>query len=393
MPVADDPVTPWSEDVPASVAGAGADHRTDTGWPHVSVVMAVRDEARHVRDAVASVLAQGYPGRLDVTVAVGPSRDGTEDVLSELARDDRVSVVDNPTGLTAAGLNAAIAASAGPVVARVDGHAVIPPNYVRRAVQLLHETGADNVGGVMAAEGVTSFEHAVAAAMSSRFGTGDARFHYGGDPGPIDTVYLGVFRRSALERVGGFDETLVRTQDSELNLRIRTTGGTVWFSPDLRVRYRPRGSLRALTRQYFEYGRWRRVVARRHPGSLRWRQMVAPATVLACAGGAAVGATGRSWGWLPLGGYAAGVAAATIVVGRRLPPAVMARLPGVFAGMHLAWGIGFLTSPRRLGGPPAPEGRERGGDRRCPPPRRASYRWTSDGRPLRAASHTGRGLE
>jgi cellulose synthase/poly-beta-1,6-N-acetylglucosamine synthase-like glycosyltransferase len=357
MQVTGDPVTPRSGHVAGPVARDEAEGRTEADWPHVSVVMAVRNEARHLRDAVAAVLAQDYPGPLDVTVAVGPSDDATEDVLAELARDDRVSAVGNPAGFTAAGLNAAIAASTGPVVARVDGHAVIPAGYLRRSVELLRQTGADNVGGVMAAEGVTRFEQAVAAAMSSRFGTGDARFHYGGDAGPVDTVYLGVFRRSALDRVGGFDETLVRTQDSELNLRIRSTGGTVWFSPELRVGYRPRSSLRALSRQYFEYGRWRRVVARRHPGSLRWRQMVAPATVLACAAGTVVGATGRAWGWAPLAGYGAGVAVATTVVGRRVPPYVTVRLPGVFTAMHIAWGIGFLTSPRRLGTRPGPRHR------------------------------------
>lgn len=333
----------------------GADQRAEwsaggptTTWPQVSVVMAVRDEAERLRDTVAAVLAQRYPGPIDVTIALAPSSDGTADVLATLSADPRVRVVDNPVGIVAAGLNAAIAASDGPIVARVDGHAVIPPEYVRRAVEVLAETGADNVGGVMAAEGETAFERAVAAAMSSRFGTGDARFHYGGPPGPVDTVYLGVFRRTALERVGGYDESLVRTQDSELNLRIRESGGVVWFSPDLRVRYRPRGSLRALSSQYFQYGRWRRVVVRRHRRSLRWRQMVAPATVVACAAGAAAAATGRRWGLLPFGGYLAGLLTASGVVGRRLPPEVAARLPLVFAAMHGAWGLGFLTSPRQL---------------------------------------------
>jgi len=317
-------------------------------WPRVSVIMAVRNEAAALQDTVGAVLDQHYPGELDVTIAVAPSTDDTAGVLETLVKDPRVRVVDNPTGVTPAGLNAAIAASMGDVVVRVDGHAVIPPGYVRRAVELLDETGADNVGGIMGAEGETPFERAVAAAMSSRFGTGDARFHYGGPPGPVDTVYLGAFRRTALERVGGYDESFVRTQDSELNYRLRHSGGMVWFSPDLRVRYRPRGSMGALARQYFEYGRWRRVVARRHAGSLRWRQMVAPVTVTACVGGAAAATTGRRWGWLPLGGYATGVLAASVVVGRRLPIGVALRLPVVFAIMHTAWGLGFLTSSPRL---------------------------------------------
>lgn len=330
-------------DRPASSPTGGS------AWPHVSVVMAVRNEAAHLREAVDAVLSQQYPGLLDVTVALAPSADTTAQILQDLAQDPRVAVVDNPAGRTAAGLNAAIVHSDGAVVARVDGHAVIPAGYVRRAVEVLIKTGADNVGGVMAAEGETPFECAVAAAMSSRFGTGDARFHYGGPPGAVDTVYLGVFRRAALERVGGFDESLVRTQDSELNLRIRQTGGVVWFSPDLRVRYRPRGSLWGLVTQYFQYGRWRRVVARRHPGSLRWRQLVAPATVVACGGGLAAVGFGRWWGAVPLACYAAAVTAASVAVGRRLPPEVAVRLPVVFGAMHGAWGVGFLTSPRHLG--------------------------------------------
>jgi succinoglycan biosynthesis protein ExoA len=313
--------------------------------------MAVRNEARHLHESVGAILAQDYPGPLDLTIAGAPSQDGTAQVLETLAKDARVKVVDNPAGVTPAGLNAAIHASSGAVVVRVDGHAVIPPSYVRRAVELLDETGADNVGGVMAAEGETVFEQAVAAAMSSRFGTGDARFHYGGPPGPVDTVYLGAFRRAALNRVGGYDETLVRTQDSELNLRLRQTGGTVWFSPELRVRYRPRGSLRALAAQYFQYGQWRRVVSRRHPGSLRWRQLIPPVGIAACAAGAVALIAGSRWGLLPFAVYLCAILTGTVIAGRRVPPGVAARLPAVFATMHTAWGLGFLTSPRHLGQP------------------------------------------
>ena len=323
-----------------------------TSAPPVTVVMAVRNEARHLRAAVASALAQDYPGSLDVVVAVGPSTDDTMRLAAELAHADaRVHVVQNPTGTTPAGLNAAIAAAAGEVIVRVDGHSELPDGYVRRAVELLQETGADNVGGIMAAKGETVFEQAVAAAMSSRFGTGDARFHYGGAPGPVDTVYLGVFSRSALDRVGGYDETFLRTQDAELNHRIRATGGLVYFSPDLWVTYRPRGTFGGLARQYFEYGRWRRVMVRRHPGSLRWRQLVAPATMVASAGGVGLTATGRRAGLVPPGAYAVGLAAASAIVGRNRGWGVTWRLPAVFATMHMAWALGFLTSPRALGKP------------------------------------------
>jgi succinoglycan biosynthesis protein ExoA len=309
----------------------------------VSAVIPVRNEAAHLAATVRSVLTQEYPGRLEVLLAVAPSDDGTEELAEKLAADDdRVRVVANPAGTTPAGLNAAIAASSGDVVVRVDGHAQLPPGYVTRAVELLAETGADNVGGIQRAVGATPFEKAVAAAMTSRFGVGDAKFHYGGDPGPTDTVYLGVFRRSALERIGGFDEDLIRNQDYELNWRIRSSGGVVWFSPELWVSYRPRSSLVALARQYHEYGRWKRYVLRRHPGSLRWRHLVPPAAVLANAGAIVVGAVGPRWALAVPAVYGAAVIVASIGAGRRLEPRSTLWLPVVFPTMHHAWGAGFL---------------------------------------------------
>ncbi|MEO1064267.1 MAG: glycosyltransferase family 2 protein [Actinomycetota bacterium] len=310
-------------------------------WPSVSVVMPVRDEAADLTAAVEAVLSQEYPGHLDVCLAVAPSADGTEDVAARLAEDERVSVVPNPPGVTPAGLNAAIRATSGEVVVRVDGHAELSPGYVRRAVETLGRTGAANVGGIQRAVGQTPFEEAVALAMTSRFGVGDAKFHYGGAEGPTDTVYLGVFRREALEAVGGFDETLVRNQDYELNWRLREAGGIVWFDPELWVTYRPRGSLRALARQYSEYGRWKAEVVRRHPRSLRWRQLVPPATVLGIAGGVLV-MPWRRVGAAPLVAYLAAVMAAATGSGRTW--AERCRLCTVFPAMHLAWGSGVLLT-------------------------------------------------
>jgi glycosyltransferase involved in cell wall biosynthesis len=316
--------------------------------PSVTVIATVLNEERHLRAAVERVLAQDYQGPMDVVVALGPSRDRTDAIAAELARDPRVRTVPNPSGKTPAGLNAAIAASSGEVVVRVDGHAMLPTDYVRTAVADLAETGADNVGGIMAAEGVTPFEQAVACAMTSRLGVGNAPFHTGGEAGPAETVYLGVFRRSALERVGGYDESFQRAQDWELNYRLRTTGGTVWFDPRLRVAYRPRPDLRSLARQYFHYGRWRRVVARQHAGSVNLRYLAAPSAVLAMAAGVVLGLLGFWPGWLLPGGYAGAIALGSLVTGRRLPWRALLRLPLVYACMHVCWGVGFLTSPRRL---------------------------------------------
>src|SRR5690606_33338097 len=152
-------------------------------WPTVSVVLPIRNEADHLAATVDSIRAQDYPGSLSIVMAVAPSTDGTADVaagLSAASADSPVPiiVVDNPSGGTAAGLNSACAASSGAVIVRADGHALLADGYIRRAVETLERTGAANVGGIQRAVGVTPFQEAVAAAMTSRFGTGDAMFHY-----------------------------------------------------------------------------------------------------------------------------------------------------------------------------------------------------------------------
>ena len=311
--------------------------------------MPVLNEERHLASAVEHVLAQEYPGELEIVLGVGPSQDRTREVAEELAATDhRVKVVDNPTGRTPAGLNAAIAASTHEIVARIDGHAMMPSDYLRVAVETLTETGADNVGGIMAAEGTTPWEKAVAAAMTSKVGVGNARFHTGGEGGPADTVYLGVFRRSALERVNGYDEAFLRAQDWEMNHRIRKSGGTVWFQPRMRVSYRPRRNVRLLAKQYFHYGRWRHVVARQHKGTINMRYL-APPVALA---GIVLGVIGGFlwWPlWLVPAAYAALVIAAGLPLGRGLPLAARPLIPVALATMHMSWGWGFLTSPPSLG--------------------------------------------
>ena len=315
--------------------------------PAVAVVVPARDAEATLADAVASALAQEVDGGLEVCIAVAPSLDRTLQVARGLAEGDpRVSVIDNPSGVAAAGLNAAIRATTGPVVVRLDAHAVLDDGYVAAGVAALERTGAVNVGGRQDPRGRSPFEEAAGAAMTSWFGAGDARFRTGGPAGPVDTVYLGVFRRDALETVGLFDEGLVRNQDAELNWRLREAGGVVFFDPDLAVGYRPRSTLAALAAQYFGYGRWRRVVVVRHPRSLRLRQVVPP-VVLA---GAAVGMVG-GWLWAPLFllplTYATAVVVASVVVGRR--PGRAARLLGVFPAIHLAWAAGFLVGPLSRG--------------------------------------------
>ena len=315
--------------------------------------MAILNEEKHIAQAVDRLLQQDYPGQISIVIAVGPSRDRTSDVVDQLvAEHQSVLRVENPSGRTPAGLNAAIAATQAEVIVRVDGHALVPNDYVRQGVETLHRSGADNVGGIMDAEGVTPFQRAVAAAMTSKFGVGGAAFHVGGSEGVALTVYLGCFRRSALDRVGGYDESMIRAQDWEMNYRIRATGGQVWFTPEMRVKYRPRPTPSALAKQYFGYGTWRREVARRYPDTVSVRYLAAPVMVLAVTIGillAIVGvALGITWlsvlGLVPLVVYLLGVTYASAIAGRG---ASRLNLLRVFPIMHFSWGTGYLLGRAR----------------------------------------------
>ena len=330
------------------------DEATQSALPGVSYVMPVLNEVTHVRAAVDSLLNQDYEGPFEVTLALGPSMDGTTQLVEELAAvDGRIHVVDNVVGSTPAGLNLAIRASQYPVVVRVDAHSVLPPDYARIAVETILETGADNVGGLMDAQGTTAFERAVARAYGSRIGLGGTKLHVGGEAGKAETVYLGVFRRDRLLEVGLFDEGIKRGQDWELNRRLRSTGGTVWFTPRLKVTYRPRPNLYRLARQFVSTGVWRGELARRFPASNGVRYFVPPAMVLGVTVGlilgivgivqAAVGATP----WLLIG-FAAPLFYILIVIvsallwGRRDGFRSFLWFLVVLPCIHFCWGIGFL---------------------------------------------------
>ena len=333
--------------------------------PAVSVVMPVLNEEKHLAESVAAVLGQEYPGGFELVLAIGPSRDRTEAIARELAAaDSRITVVPNPTGQIATAMNAAVRTARHEIITRIDAHSMLPDGYLRTAVRALMDTGAADVGGWMAAEGITPFQQAVAWAMTSPFGMGAAANHTGGEAGPADTVYLGVYRRAEIERVGGYDETMLIAEDWELNYRIRAAGGVIWFTPDLKVTYRPRDTVRALARQQFRYGRWRRVIARRYPETVSPRYLAAPVVTGLNAVGLVLGVAGLIGAvtgsaapvpYLMLGfampaGYLAGVTGVAAVFAREAPAGVRARVPVALAAMHTCWGAGYLTSPRRLVG-------------------------------------------
>jgi len=314
--------------------------------------MTVLNEEAHLAECVAEVLSQDYPGEMEFILALGPSRDRTDKIAYKLAAaDPRVRIVPNPAGVTPTGLNEAIRTAKHDIIARVDGHGILSPGYLRRSVELLEDTGAANVGGLMVAVGRTGFEEAVAKAYGSRIGLGGGTFHVGGPEGPADTVYLGVFRREALEAVGCYDEAYHRAQDWELNLRIRQAGHTVWFSPELRVYYRPRSSLKELARQFFRTGQWRREVMRQYPETVQARYLAPPVATTAIglgvvAGTAAVVPAVDDWlhlGWLAPATYAGVAVGAAVVGGRSMSWRARAWLPVVLGTIHLCWGTGFLT--------------------------------------------------
>ena len=319
--------------------------------------MPVLNEENYLEAAVLAILSQDYEGPIQVVLALGPSTDRTNEVAARIcAGDSRVSSVANPTGRTPEGLNAALAATTQEIVVRVDAHSELSDGYIRLAVETLQRTGADNVGGIMGARGITKFEKAVAAAMTSPLGVGSASFHTGGTEGPAETVYLGVFKRSALERVGGYDPAFTRAQDWEMNYRIRTTGGTVWFNPDLFVTYRPRPNVFKLAKQYFEYGSWRHEVMRRHPDTRRTksalRYFAPPLAVALIVIGKILGSigfvTGNAliWGYVfPIGYLAFTLLSSLTLVKRARSGALW--LPIVLMTMQMSWGIGFLTSRKK----------------------------------------------
>ena len=315
--------------------------------PAVSVILTVVNESRHLKDAVDSILRSDFDGDLEIVIAVGPSRDGTRELAEQISRSEpRIRVIENPSGRTPDGLNAALKESSHEIVVRMDGHSEIAPGYISLAVQILEKTKAVNVGGIMAAEGTTPFESAVATAMRSPLGVGSSRFHTGGESGSVDTVYLGVFRRSALLAIGGYDQRFTRAQDWEMNYRLRKAGGVVWFDPRLQVKYRPRNSIAALARQYFEYGRWRRAVLRRHQGSVHWRYLAPPINLfinfLSIVGGLFLSPLLL----IPTLIYLAAILTGSLIIGKNWNSRFI--LPVVLITMHFSWGFGFISSPRRL---------------------------------------------
>ncbi|MEY3176861.1 MAG: hypothetical protein RLZZ348_48 [Actinomycetota bacterium] len=315
--------------------------------PSITVILPILNEEADLQNCISAILQQDYAGEIEIILALGPSKDKTNQIAQNLAAaDKRIKLVNNPTGQTAKGLNLAIAESSFEIICRIDGHSEISNSYLKTAVSIMQEKGAVNVGGLMHADGQSGLQRTIAQAMRSKLGVGASKFHTGGKAGPSDTVYLGTFKKSAILAAGGFDERYIRAQDWELNHRMRAQGGLIWFDPRLVVTYRPRKSLSKLAKQYFQYGRWRRVISRQHPKTTNFRYLAPPVALVINLLSVVFGVLVAKIFFLPVLIYMTILIIGGLFIGRNIADKLL--MPIVFATMHLSWGAGFITSPKKL---------------------------------------------
>ncbi|RBY87384.1 glycosyltransferase family 2 protein [Blastococcus sp. TF02A-26] len=309
----------------------------------VSVIAPVRNEAHNIPRVLAMISAQTLPPD-EVVFADGMSEDGTRDLL--VAADDLpVRVVDNPDRIVPAGLNRALEACTGDVVARMDAHAQYAPDYLEQVVGFLADhPEVAAVGGSMATAGRGPWGRAIAATLSRPFGLGGARHRVGGDAGPIQHVFSGCYRRRALVAAGGWDERFAANEDFEADLRIAAAGGAVWLHPEATSTWFVRESLPALARQMWRYGYYKALTLRLHPDSLRPRQLVPPAVVAGLV--VATAARPRLGAALALAyAVAGGALGARAAAADGAAPWRGALVPPV---VHLSWGAGLLAGVGRF---------------------------------------------
>ncbi len=318
--------------------------------PQVSVIIACRDEAAHIRECLNSLFDSFTDRFCEFIIADGMSTDATRDIIRSIREyHSNVVLIENPGRMQACGLNAAVQVCRGEVVARADAHSTYPPGYVRRCVELLQSSHASNVGGCMSPNPSTGrpFQRAVAIAMRHWIGIGNNRFHRGSYTGYVDTVYLGTFAKRLLVELGGYDVHSHPAEDAELNYRIRRAGGMVLLDSSISVSYVPRDSWRALIRQYAGYARGRAYMVFRHKGALGVRHFAPPLLVFAilfCLANARTHPIGLL---LPLA-YFGALCIAAISIPQSGGVRVRSWLPIVLASMHLTWGMVFLGRLTKL---------------------------------------------
>jgi succinoglycan biosynthesis protein ExoA len=310
----------------------------------VTVVIAARNEERHIRSCLESVLRQRWAA-LQVIIVDGASTDRTAQIVTEFSiSDPRVELLHNPKATVPVSLNLALAAARGPWLVRIDAHATVPPEYIDIAVSHLRSGRWGGVGGRKDGIGRTPMGSAIATAMGSRFGVGNSTYHYGERQQPVEHVPFGCYPISLVRELGGWDESLAVNQDFELDYRLRQAGHTLLFDPAMVIDWHSRQTIVDLYRQYRRYGAGKAVVAKKHPGSLRWRHLMAPALVASWAlGGVVIWRRPRLAAGL-LSPYPLALIAATAVTAPKVPLPRGRRWVGpAFAAMHAGWGIGFWS--------------------------------------------------
>jgi len=322
--------------------------------PLVSVILPIRNEAHYIARSLGAVLAQDYPAdRMEVMVVDGMSTDGTREIVESMrAGSQRVHLIDNTRRIAPTAMNAAIARARGEILVRVDGHCEIDRDYVRRCVEHLRNDKVDGVGGPLQTIGESFVARGIAVAMSSTFGVGDSAFRTVSNKTMlVDTIAFPAYTRDIVERVGLFDEELVRNQDDDYNYRLRKIGAKVLLASDVRSRYYSRSSIRSLWRQYFQYGYWKVRVMQKHPRQMRPRQFVPPLFVgalLLSLAAAPFSFIFGAWFALPCGltagSYAlANLAASVLITVKRRDWPLFWLLPIAFAILHVSFGLGFLV--------------------------------------------------
>lgn len=317
--------------------------------PFVTVIMPIRDEADFIARSLGAVLAQDYPPeRMEIIIADGMSSDDTRAEIARLAAqhpERAIMVIDNPRQIVPTGMNLAQRMARGAIIVRVDGHCEIAPDYISQCVAHLQRGEADGVGGPIETVGQTPNSQSIALAMSSWFGVGGSAFRtVKNRPLYADTVAFPAYRRDVVERVGAYDESLVRNQDDEYNYRLRKLGFRLLLTPKIRSRYYSRATLRKVWRQYYQYGFYKVRVLQKHPRQMSLRQFVPPlfVAVLILGGLLAVFSPLVRLLWtLVVITYIAVNLSVSAALAARHGWQHLLRLPLVFAALHLSYGLGF----------------------------------------------------
>jgi succinoglycan biosynthesis protein ExoA len=325
----------------------------------ISVIAPMLNESSHIETFIEDLAAQDFRGELELLVADGGSTDGSAARLKTAGESVGLDlmVIDNPARWVSPGLNACIRRATGDLLVRMDCHTRYPPDYLRLCALAAEETDAWNIGGLVVPQGRTPMERAVACAMDSPFG-GVHWTRHASRPGrvEVDMVHCGAYRPQGFERAGLFDESLVRNQDDDLAFRLRQAGGTIVLDPAIRSNYIPRGSLRGVFRQYYQYGFWKVILMLKHRRIISGRSL-APMALLGSIVLLAITAVFFSPArWLLAGELAAYAISALVFAAitiRRHGESwtLLPRVAATFPTFHVAYGLGtaagWLHAARR----------------------------------------------